>query len=115
MIPRVTQALRGMMKATPYRVIEKTIDDHEVVETTASMRVVYIVLQPMKSRDISVKPEGQRRWKWLDGWSQERLNLDWTVIDSAHRRFRIMGQTDWSDAGFYKYELVQGPGGPTNA
>ena len=108
-IPNVSQVLRGFGKVAEFQVIRRVITDHEVVESDVSSTRICIVLQPMKARDVAVKPEGQRKWRWLDGWSTEKLELDWTLLDGSGARFRIMSQLDWSQGGFYKYTLVEGP------
>jgi len=103
------QALRGLGRPAAYRIVEKSVADHEIIDTTVTTRMIDLVLHPMDARKIAIKPEGERTWKWLDGWTSEKLELGWTLFSEEGARYRIMGSTDWSQAGFYHYEMTERP------
>ena len=111
-IPNVRQALRGLGRPALYQIIERVIEDHEVVDSTVLTQSINLVLHPMDPQKIAIKPEGERRWMWLDGWTGSNLEIGWMLVADSGTRYRIMAKTDWSQAGYYHYELIEGPRPP---
>lgn len=108
MIPNMRQALRGWTKRMTIQIIKRSIQDHESVEEVVAPIVISSVLMPLQKRKIDVKPEGERTWIWWEMHTTEKLELGWTFINcSDGTRYRVMSTEDYSQAGFYKYELVQ--------
>jgi len=92
------------------QIVKRTTSDNEVVEEVVEEKVIYGVLLPMKATEISVKPEGERAWRWFTYYSQENLELGWSFIDVvAGYRYRVMKVEDYDRAGFFIYDLVQRP------
>ena len=108
-IPNVRQALRGLTMRRQFHVIRKVVTDFEAIESVEHTETISVVIHPMSARAISVKPEGQRSWKWLDIWSPIELRIDWTLRDNDGRLYRIMGEHDWAQGGFFHYEMSQMP------
>jgi hypothetical protein len=110
MIPNMRQALRGWTKRLTIQIIKREIADHEVVEEVVAPQVISAVILPMKAREISIKSEGERTWLWWTMHTTESLMLGWTFIDvDTGKRYRVMASEDYSQGGFYKYDLVQRP------
>ena len=64
---------------------------------------------PYPSRDLYMKPEKQRAWKWWRLYTNSDLCLkenDRVIVDG--RKFTVMKDSDFYQAGFYKYSLVEG-------
>ncbi len=67
------------------------------------------VILPYPSRELVMKPEKQRAWKWVKLFSNTDLHMredDKAKIDN--REFRVMNDHDFYQAGYYQYELVEG-------
>lgn len=66
------------------------------------------VVQPLRTRDLQLKPEGQRAWTWLEVHAQPvlALNVDDIII---YRGFqcRVMAKENFTIYGYIRYELVQ--------
>ena len=110
MIPNVADALNGFMQSLEVRLIKKTMVDGEMVETGQLPVVIRIngCLQPMPGRNLLVKPEGQRQWKWWELYTAEDIPLDSEVVDPYGVGLRVMQRGNWM-AGYFKYELAEGP------
>ena len=108
-IPNVSQVFRGLGQLCAYQVVKRTIADHEVVSSGVDEKRISMVITPMKPRTIEIKPEGQRKWKWCSGFSTEKLELYWTLVGPDNVLYRVEAVTDWSQAGYYEYDLREGP------
>lgn len=110
-LPDVSVALWGLTDPVTVRGIVKTIQDGQVVENIGKSglkeRVIEAVLQPMPARQLAMKPEGERTWKWWTIWTTETLELDDYVTDGDGRNFRVKSEADWSAGGYAQYDLVQ--------
>lgn len=67
------------------------------------------MLVPVPPQKVAIKPEGQRTWKWWALFSRKRLSVDDLILDRDLRRYRVKSVADWSKAGYYEYEMVEGP------
>lgn len=106
-LPNMSDALRNwFQKMTFVRLVKKTVNFQlEESECRIDFRGV---IQPLKSRDLILKPEGQRAWTWLELHSDPVLIL---MVDDIVRyngiKTRVMARTDYSRYGYIRYELVQ--------
>lgn len=108
----VLDAIAGFEETTRLRIIKKAVANFQVLETEQNPQVelwLEAVLQAVHPRALLVKPEGQRQWKWWDMWCTEKLELDWELQDYEGTRFRVMSRANWSQAGYWHYELQEGP------
>jgi len=66
------------------------------------------VVQPLSLRELAIKPEGQRAWSWIVVFARNELALKLGEI-AVHKgkRYRLMGQWDWSESGYFRYEFAQ--------
>ena len=111
MLPNMKEALRGWTKRVQFTIIKKTVSDFDVQENTIATPMISAIIQPVSPQKLLLKPEGQRRWKWWQIWTDTHmlLQLDWILKDNKGKTYRIMEFTDWKDSGYYAYELVEGP------
>lgn len=106
--PYVGDAMNGWFTAMKLGVVRSIVEDYETREeiTWKTFRGVIVPLNPQK---IISKPEGQRAWIWkmLHCEASLELNLNDIVIDTGSQRYRVMAKSDYSQAGYYRYELAQ--------
>jgi hypothetical protein len=106
--PQVAEALSCWTNPMTFRLVTDTTVDFENVQVTTDYPFLG-VFQPMPSRDIFLKPDAQRSWKWWTLYTTTNYpikNGD-TIIDKNGMIFRVMKTNDWSEGGFYVFELVQ--------
>lgn len=91
-----------------FRRIKKEVVNFEVNEISISYPYQG-VFQPMRSRDIELKPEGQRNWKWWTLYCKTQYDIDNydRIEDFKGKKFRVMKTSDWAQAGFCVFELVE--------
>lgn len=109
MFPQVQNVFLNWLSTTQLKVIQKLPVDFELQEDTLAVITVDMVLQAMSPEKIQRKPEDQRTWKFWDGWSTERVQLDATLQDPDGRQFKVESMNDWSQGGFFHYELLEQP------
>lgn len=64
-------------------------------------------IQPLSSRALLVKPEGQRSWKWFQ--IHTATNVDLTNNDRIKIRgilYKVMAKFDYSRNGFFEFHVV---------
>ena len=105
-MPNAASTLRGWFSTLQLTMVQKTIIDFEVVETLVPI-VAQGTVQPFTSRQLEMKPEGQRQWDWrmIHATADLQLKLD-DVIQYNGTRFRIMGAFDYIGNGYVQYEAV---------
>lgn len=106
-LPDVREALLDCYQAMVFTPVIKTTEAFEMVETgnPLSFRGFW---QPLTSRALMLKPEGQRSWTWfmLHADPAIVLNTDDVVIWRG-KQTRIMARKDYANYGYVYYELVQ--------
>lgn len=112
MMPNMASTLMGFEQSIQFQLITKTVSDHDVVETSKVRPVLWFegVLEPLNPRDLMVKPEGERKFKWWTLITDMVLPVDSVVKDDRSLVYRVMSSADWSQAGYHQYQLVEGPG-----
>jgi len=108
-MPNVRQALRGWGHPIMLARVQKGVSDFSVVESVAPYQTYAAVIQPTPPQAIAIKPEGQRQWKWWTIWTKDLLELDWVLRDGEGKVYRVMERSDWSQGGFYSYQLAEAP------
>ena len=106
-VPVMTEVLDGWMRPTEVSLIVKSIVDFRTVETI-TLRTVSAVVQPFTSKQLSIKPEGERGWSWktLHVKWPDSFNLD-DVIAIDGERYRVDKKTEWNEYGYFQYEICQ--------
>lgn len=109
MIPNVMSALNNWTTPVQMRLVSRVAVDFEAVENVLAINGFEAVMEPMPSQKVDRKPEGERSWKWWEVWSTTKLVTDDVVQDQDGLQFRVQSVTDWSQAGYYEYSMVQKP------
>lgn len=107
-LPYLGGAMDGWFTAMKLGVVRSVLEDYETREeiTWKKFRGVVVPLNPQK---LLSKPEGQRAWIWkmVHCDVSLELNLNDIVIDTDSQKYRVMAKSDYSQAGYYRYELAQ--------
>lgn len=112
MMPTIQAALQIFEETIQFQLVTKTVVDGELAETSTVKPVLWFegVLIPIHPRELLVKPEGQRKFKWWTLFSDLDLKVDTIIKDQEGALYRIMNSTDWRDADYKQYQLIEGPG-----
>jgi hypothetical protein len=105
-IPDVSATVRSFLQPTSIgRVKDQLVNgraqDFVIYEETMAFR------QPM-AESLAVRKEGDRSWRWHTIYMTPDLELatnDIIVLSGA--RFRVMEKTDWKDAGYVVYSVIE--------
>lgn len=112
MMPQMQTAIFGFEQTIQFQIVKKTVSDHDLVESSKVKPVLWFegCLQPLNPRELLVKSEGERKWKWWTLWTDMDLEVDTVVKDQEGVVYRVMASSHWSQAGFQQYQLTEGPG-----
>lgn len=111
MIPQVSSVFLNWTEQVQMKVIQKEAVDLELSEKTLAVVTYEAVMQPMPPQKVERKPEGLRTWKWWESWSTTELEVDTVVQDPAGVQYRVQSKQDWSQGGFFHYEMTEEPRG----
>ena len=106
-LPQVGEVLPSWFQTMTFDVVTKTIVNYEVKETLTTI-TTQGVRQPMSAQQLSIKPEGQRAWRWetLHCLPDVKLQVDDIVIfDSI--KYRVMQRWNWAEYGYLEYHICQ--------
>lgn len=112
MMPNMVTALHGFEDTMQFTVVRKTVVEGDIVEDSRVKPTLWFegAIQPLHPKELLVKPEGERKWKWLSLFTDMDLSVDDQVIDTMGNKYRVMSVGDWETAGINIYQLVEGPG-----
>ena len=108
--PQVGGILPAWQNAMTFKRVSITIPtgEFEGTQTTTDFEFEG-VFEPMPAREVYLKPEGQRNWKWWSLWTKtgtEIVNGD-ILVDFKGLKFRVMRKHDWGQAGYFKFDVVE--------
>jgi hypothetical protein len=111
-LPNVSGALGAWSQQIIFLVVEKTLVNGLIQETYTSANTLGVVM-PLKPQQLSMKPEGERAWKWRKMFCLPTPSLvpsDEIIFgtDENGERFRVMAKADFSEYGYNEYEICQG-------
>jgi hypothetical protein len=107
MLPKLNTAIGPWAQTFTFEILTKKQVNYQTVETRFK-RTVKGVVAPLSARQLELKPEGQRAWRWQEVHCKAGLELkiDDEVIYKCVR-YRVMAVQDFSDYGFVRYELAE--------
>lgn len=108
-MPNMSNTLTGWETSITLEIVSQDVtSDGEATFTTQQVTFLGVV-QPLRTEQLELKPEGQRSWEWL--WIHAKsgtLNLhtaDKILFNS--KTYKVEGVKDYSLNGFVEYELVR--------
>jgi hypothetical protein len=106
-VPQVYDAMVNWFQPLTMTSLVKTIVNFQVVE----MPTVYNfqgVWQPLSARQLMMKPEGQRSWRWFQLHCQPSVafNVD-DVVNYLGIQYRVKAIFDYTQYGYVLYHLVE--------
>ncbi len=110
-MPNLLRTIEHFGETLQFEIVKKTITDHRLVETSKVRPALYFegTRQPVPPSKLMVKSEGERKFVWWTLYSEVALERDWIVKDENGMNYRVMSVTNWSQAGYYQFELIEGP------
>jgi hypothetical protein len=114
--PNVSSTLNGNLLPVQFSSVSKSIDPvtKEVKEIIVTVETLASI-QPLRTRELAMKPEGERSWEWYKIYALPELVLktgDMIQIN-GEGSFRVMGLKNWRARGYMYYEIVNGFTAPT--
>lgn len=110
MMPNLSNTVRRFEETMQFQIVNKAIVDGDVVETSKAPVILWFEgsLIPKNPRELVIKPEGQRKFKWWDLYTDLELKVDDVIKDIHGLTYRVMSSTDWEQAEYHMYELMEG-------
>lgn len=104
-LPNMSGDIANWFQLIVMEKITKTLVNFVVTETSTQVHFQGIV-QPLGTRALAMKPEGQRAWKWkqIICWPNVPLAPD-DVIVYEGIQYRVMETIDWKQHGFRIYHI----------
>jgi len=107
-VPNVSDALSNWFSQLKIGKITKTVVDFQLSESISYYDVL-AVLQPFTTKQLQIKPEGQRSWQWYTLHIKApgvEFCLDEVALIKG-KKHRIMQKFEWEDYGYIEYQLVE--------
>lgn len=105
-MPNVSGAIQNWFQPMTFVVVEKAVEGFQNVETPTNIDFLG-VWQPMTAQQLSMKPEGQRKWKWFTVHTQPGVPLDPDdVVTYLGTQYRVMQKLDYTLDGYIEYHLI---------
>jgi hypothetical protein len=101
------EVLAGWQNNMTFHKVTDTIVDGDVVKSVVSTPFQGM-FQPMRPRELTFKPEGERNWKWWTLLVRTGLEIENgdIIVDDKGVEYKVMKSQDWSQAGYLQLDLV---------
>jgi hypothetical protein len=109
MLPQVKIGIKKFEQPLIFIKVNSSIKDETgSVEKTETSSNFFGVIQPLGTKDVQIKPQGQWAWQWMMVHTNTLLNYDINDrIVYKDERYKIMGKGSYNDYGFYEYHIVK--------
>ncbi len=107
-MPQMGPAFQGWQKKITVVKITQTIVNGLTVDAEQTISFQGTI-QPLSPKNLVLKPEGMRSWKWLQihAFSGSLNLVDNDRIEYGGDRYKVMGLYDYSLNNFIEYHLVR--------
>lgn len=110
--PDMSAAFWDWTEPVQFNVVTTTAVDFEAIDAPENQIVFDGVLEPLSPRDLLMKPEGERKFNYLNLWTEQELKMDSIIQDNRGSTYRVLRKTDWRSSDFQQYEIMQTPTPP---
>lgn len=106
-LPQFDNVVEQFLQPMSVGVIEKQMIDGYLTEIILKKKIM-AVRTPLTTKDLIIKPEGQRGWSWerLVTTSDVIFNLD-DRIYFDQTKYRVMARAAYKEYGFLEYHITQ--------
>lgn len=106
-LPNMSEGLLDWFQPITFTQITKTIVEFNLVETSVQINTMG-VRQPFSPQQLSLKPEGQRQWKWqtIHYLPGVLLNID-DILMFNGVNYRVKDKLDWTEYGYLEVHVVE--------
>lgn len=106
-LPNLGDALFNWFQPMSFVLLTKQVIGFQNVESAQTLDFQG-VWQPFTARQLMMKPEGQRSWKWYTVHADPSLNLQTDdIIIYLDVSFRVMEKWDWNIYGYKEYHIIE--------
>jgi hypothetical protein len=107
MLPKMTSALSAWQQRFSFEVVRKSVIDFEVKEIKSRIDFAGVIT-PLSARQLEIKPEGQRAWRWFEVHTSAAIEIKPDdIVTFKCKKYRVMAQHDFSDYGYWRYEIAE--------
>jgi len=107
-MPKIVNALDGWQDELTIVRVTESWSGGDKVETTENIGITGTI-QPLSPKQVSLKPEGQRAWKWYQIHDYTRVsNLDTSdriIIEG--KKYKVMAINDYSRNNYIEYHIIE--------
>lgn len=107
-MPQVDSAIDGWEISFIVKRIRQVRIDGEI-KNRSTFDKISGCLQPLQPKQLMLKPEGQREWKWyqLHVKKQYASVPNGTIIKINNTEYKVMASKDYTLNGYIEYHLLQ--------
>lgn len=98
--------------AVQLQVVETKAIDYEAIDVPQNPIFFDGVLEPITGRQLLIKPEGERKFNYLNLWTEQELKADAIVQTDNGETYRVIKKQPWNRGDFQAYEIIQTPAPP---
>lgn len=113
MMPDLRAPVRalGPRRITGQVVKQEPVGNGRVAQAGQSLLRASFLLTRLDPREIDIKPEGERHWKWWRATGFEPLQLGWFILPDNDKRikYRVMSDYSLGQARVFVYDFVEAP------
>ncbi len=107
--PDMSGAFWNWTEPIQFNVVRTDAVDYEAVDTPENQIVFDGTMEPIKPRDLLIKPEGERKFNYWTLWTEQELKPDAIIQDEAGFTYRVTSKSDWRSGDYQQYEIMQTP------
>lgn len=95
-----------------FNVVTTQAVDGEAIDVLENQIVFDGVLEPITGRQLLIKPEGERKFNYLNLWTEQVLQADSIIQSETGETYRVLKKKPWNAGDFAEYEIMQTPTPP---
>lgn len=105
-MPTMRSTLLGWFRPLGLNKVVKSVENFRTVEVEVPLPASGL-WQPFSMEQLSIRPEGERSWRWfMVHTTIDVVLLTDDIITRAGVPYRVMDKGDYTDNGFVEYHIV---------